>query len=295
MGNVKLSGGTGSDQAHFTETVVRGDLVANLGKGADLLGFREGWVARDISVRMGGGGGTEEWYDAQLGHNVNGDTLEIVSSRVDRDIKVQTDTRAGNNATVEISGGGDGIDEELLTIIARDVSVRGGAGNELFSLGDASIGRDLKLDTGSGDDYFYQICLVIGRNSETKLVNGSNYGKIVDVNVANRFTLNGGRGEDIVLVGTRSGSGVSAPSGSFSMGSGDDNLMLQSSVFDRLDVKMTSGNNKLYFERNRVTQRARLQGGRGYDGLTSNLAAKNVLFDWLATNFDYDYDRPDFT
>jgi hypothetical protein len=117
--------------------------------------------------------------------------------------------------------------------------------------------------------------------------------------VDGRFTLNGGRGGDAVVVGAAPEwwhafhdapfqSGLNAASASFSMGSGDDSLALLDSVFATLDVKMTSGNNKLYFEGKRVAQRTRLQGGRGNDGLTSNLASKNDLFDWSTKNFNYD-------
>jgi hypothetical protein len=178
------------------------------------------------------------------------------------------------------------LDDGLFETIARDVNVRGGAGNEMFGIWGIQANRDLQVDLGAGDDTLQLAESSILRNARIQLRNGINSAWIDDVHVVGRFTLNGGRGNDRVLVGTQS-DGLFAATGNFSMGSGNDVLVLHNSEFRQLDADMGSGRDQLYVEDNTVTSRTRLQGGRDDDGLTEDLEEKNVLASLRVSGFEY--------
>jgi ELWxxDGT repeat protein len=279
-GNLELTGGVGSDRVHVRDTRVERNLTARLGGGADLMHVHDGYVGRDLDVRLGGGGGHYAWAETDLGGGwaLAGDVLGVRNTWVGRDHLVQTNTRAGNAATVWIFSNEDGMEfddpsEEPLTRIGRDANVQGGAGDDTIGLRGTKIGRDLRLDAGSGTDAIDLVMNSIGRNANTKLSNGSNRVEIDDLNVHTLFALAGGRGDDQVLLGTRSDSGLTAKTARFRMGSGADTLALLRSDLVDLTVNMDAGDDRLYMEETRVTGKTTLRGGRGNDGLTADLLA----------------------
>ena len=249
-GKVDLRGGKGSDQAIFSQTTVGNDLIANLSGGADLL--------------------------------------EVRSATIGRNLNVQTGSRAGQEAKIWIGYGKDQVGEDVLTTIAQDAVVRGGAGVDRIDIQGIAARRDLTVDTGAGNDVLDLLASSSGRNTQIKLTNGSNLAWIDDVIVGTRFTLSGGRGQDMVLVGSRSDVGVSAGSGVVNLGSGNDTLLLCESTFAQLQVSTTSGNNDVYLECNTITLKTQLRGGRGVDRLTQDLSVNDQLADLSVTKFLYE-------
>jgi hypothetical protein len=249
-GKVDFRGGTGTDQATFTRTTAGNDLVANLSGGADLL--------------------------------------EIRSSLVGRNLSVQTGSRAGQEAKVWIGYGKDQVDEDVLTSIAQDLVVRGGAGADRFDIQGVAARRDLTIDTGAGDDLLDLLASSIGRNAQIKLTNGSNLAWVDEVTVGSRFGLDGGRGQDRVLIGSRAELGVQAGTSVINLGSGNDTLLLCESTFAQLQVNTTSGNNDVYLECNTVTARTTLRGGSGIDRLTKDLNLNDQLANLSVTKMLYE-------
>jgi hypothetical protein len=254
-GKVNLRGGTGSDQVIFSRTTVDNDLIANLSGGADLL--------------------------------------EVRSATIGRNLNVQTGSRAGQEAKIWIGYGKDQVDEDVLTTIAQDAIVRGGAGSERIDIQGMAASRDLKVDTGAGDDVLDLLASSSGRNAQIKLTDGSNLAWIDDVIVGTRFTLSGGRSQDTVLVGSRSDVGVRAGSGVVNLGAGNDTLLIRESTFGQLQVNTTSGNNDVYLECNAVTLKTQLRGGKGVDRLTKDLSLNDQLAGLSVTNFVYELPKWD--
>jgi hypothetical protein len=293
-GNLELTGGVGSDRVYVLDTRVERNLTARLGGGADLMQIHDAHVGRDLDVRLGGGGSHYAWAETDLagGGALVGDVLGVRNTRVGRDHLVQTNTRAGDAATVWIFS-----DEEVLEFddpsgepfprIGRDANLRGGAGDDTIGLRGTKIGRDLRLDTGSGTDAIDLLMNSIGRNANTKLGSGSNEVAIDGLNVAALFSLTGGRDDDQVLVGTRSESGLTATTARFSMGSGADTVALLRSDLVDLTVSMDAGDDRLYMQETRVTGKTTLRGGRGNDGLTGDLFDQNPLASLDEREFEY--------
>ncbi|MCL4206744.1 MAG: CAP domain-containing protein [Pirellulaceae bacterium] len=249
-GKVDLRGGSGSDQVTFSRTSVGNDLIANLAGGADLL--------------------------------------EVRSATVGRNLSVQTGSRAGQEAKVWIGYGKDQVDEDVLTSIAQDLVVRGGAGVDRFDIQGVAARRDLTVDTGAGDDLLDLLASSSGRNTQIKLTNGTNLAWVDEVTVGSRFGLDGGRGQDRVLIGSRAELGVRSGTSVINLGSGNDTLLLCESTFAQLQVNTTSGNNDVYLECNTVTARTTLRGGSGIDRLTKDLNLNDQLANLSVTKFLYE-------
>jgi ELWxxDGT repeat protein len=288
--NLDLRGGAGSDRMHLTsESEIQGDLIVSLGRGADWVLLDEGVVRGNARIRLGGGGGDQPWsladhpwslpgFDEEIAPT--GDVLVVRHSQIGRNLDVQTNTRAADHATVWMFTDDDQLgpgyaDDDLLTVIARDVIVQGGAGSDKIGIWGGLIQRDLQIGAGRGDDEIRLGKSSIGRHAQLGLARGSNLVEIDELSVADRFELAGGRGQDQVLVGTQLASGLRADQATFRMSSGQDLLVLFKCDSRELLVQMDAGDDRLYAQENRVTARTRLQGGRGRDGLTTDVDEKN--------------------
>ncbi len=239
-GGVTLLGGRGADRFDFSDT-----RIGTAGRG------------RDLRAVLGGGD----------------DLLVFAGGSVGRSISISTNSRSGQNPGVWIGHEGEIIDDELLTTIARDVRIRGGSGNESIRINATSIGRGLQVRSGRGDDVVDLFGNSIGRNASVMLGRGLNQAWIDEVAVSNRFTIRGSRGSDSVQIGTRGESGLDATSASLKTRAGNDLIVLRNSDLERLRAKMGSGSDNLFMEENRITKRVRLDGGRGHNRITSNLAS----------------------
>jgi uncharacterized protein YkwD len=124
------------------------------------------------------------------------DLLEVRSTTIGRNLSVQTGSRAGQEAKIWIGYGKDQVDEKVLTSIAQDVIVRGGAGVDRIDIRGIAAKRDLTVDTGAGNDVLDLLASSVGRNAAIKLTDGSNLAWIDDVVAVARFRLDGGRGQD---------------------------------------------------------------------------------------------------
>jgi hypothetical protein len=223
---------------------------------------------------------------------IRGETLGVRNSVIGRSADVQTGTKAGHEAMIWIgsdaeAAGQDALDDDVLTTIARDLTLRGGAGKEWIGVQTASVNRDLKIEPGAGDDEVHLWDVNIRFNAQIKLNNGSNVVRINEVSAGGRFTLDGGRGQDHVLVGTGSDWGLHSPSAKFTLAERNDVLVPYNSEVKQLHVNVSSGNNQLYLQGNVVSGSIRLQGGRGNDGITRNFLDVNQLAKLSAANFNY--------
>jgi len=78
-------------------------------------------------------------------------------------------------------------------------------------------------------------------------------------------------------VGTGGRGGVTSDSASFSIGSGNDTLVLLDSVFGELAVQTGTGDTGFYLEDTEVTRKTRLRAGSGGSKITKDFEAKNDL------------------
>jgi hypothetical protein len=278
------------------------DVLVDMRGGDDYVLLENATAERNVRVNMGAGGGLAVLVSVSTGRHVSvlpgrGGQLDayVLTSVVGGNLHVCggggsdrafiTDTTVQGNMTARLGGGADEL-QIRGGVVGRDTIVQSGAGNDTIGIQGLVVQRDLRIDPCHGDDVVSLSDIGVSRHATIRLNRGLNTVEIDRMEVFARFALSGGRDADRVLVGTAGTGGLTADSASFSLGSGDDTLVLLDSLFRELAVDMGAGSDECYLEETEVTAKTRLRGGRGGSKITEDFEAKNDLAALDARDFD---------
>ncbi|MCL4205954.1 MAG: hypothetical protein KJ000_26010 [Pirellulaceae bacterium] len=297
IGDTKVNG-----KPQDTITGVTQDVLVDMRGGDDYVLLEDATVARDVKLNMGAGSSLAVLVSVSTGRHVTilagrGGQVDahVVTSTVGGNLHVcggtgsesvvVTDTTVQGNLTARLGGGADEL-QIRGGEVGRDLVVNSSTGNDTIGIQGLDVQRDMRIDPCSGDDGVTISDIDVGRHATIRLDRGLNTVEIDRLQVFARFALTGGRHADRVLVGTEGTGGLTSDSANFSMGSGDDTLVLLDSIFRDLAVNMGTGSTEFYLEVNEVNRKTTLRASRGYHKITEEFGDKNILAALNARGFD---------
>lgn len=233
-GGLVVSGGLGDDVLTLQETIeVTGNVSLLLGAGNDTCST-EGLVRVLGSARVDLGAGVGETFAVrQSDDSPDGRTLDV-----NGDVTI---VKRSGTATLTLSGAGP----NGRPLVGRDLVVVAAGGDMTVGIDGVSVGRDLRVSTGSGADHVSVSQLSIGRRLQVVTGGGRSTTLVQQVTVGEDARLVGGASEDTVR-------------------------MRSSSVQRRLFARLGAGTDAL--DVNDVTVgRTDLRGGPGTDALVTDL------------------------
>jgi len=171
---LSVDGGTGDDSLGLTSTAIHGRVVFTGGAGKDTFFGETSTIDGNLNANMGGGNDLLTLRNTEVKGDVTSDGGDGADRLALDAVTIGGSLRAGmgkGNDDIRIANG---------TQIQR-VFITGGQGADLVQINDSTISRSLSAKLGRGND-----SLTLGGTTS----------------VQNRIKVRGGRGRDVVEVGT---------------------------------------------------------------------------------------------
>lgn len=281
----------GADTLEITDVVIRGISIKN-GNGDNTTTLSNVGVINSIAITNGTGIDTTS-IAADTGKNLkilNGagdNTTSVTGSFINVTIKggadADTVTLAGADVQRNLSiSNGKGLATTTVTgtTVMRNISLGGSTGDATIALTDTTVVGGVKiingngnltatvenssLGMGDGNGRTANVAILSRTGTDTVTTTGTEFGRDVKVSLGNgdaALTLNGGtavgrnlsvntgNGNDIVTVDTATVLGTKK----IATGSGDDMVVIEDAVLNKVQIKTGSGNDQLMIEQTSPT------------------------------------------
>ena len=298
--DLKIYGSSGNDLIVVNESIMGGDLYINTSSGNDIVNVTGSTVGAKLYCTTSSGADIV-YIAGDLAPVPVGAAQEPVPT-VGTDLTIYTSAQndavflvglfVGDDLTVTTSSGDDSVGISGVHVVDR-TNINTSSGNDSVGIGEQSIfGDDLRVSTGSGNDWlgiaqvFCQDDLALSTSSGADVIG------LTGVEVAKRFTLYSGSGNDQIGIAADltpfivdppyeipiTDFGLKADYAKISTSSGNDLVVvLDSTIQTKAYVSLSSGNDILVIRNNTVNGKAYLNGGSGTD-TTGELAAVDNTF-----------------
>jgi hypothetical protein len=269
-GSVTVFGNGGNDDMTLNDTVITGNMVFTGGNGNDNFSqfgadIEDNEVRGNFFVRGGNGndvtsvrrlevGGGLAVFDGQA---TIGSTVTLVTVDVNLDIRLFLSVL--DDAVVI-----QGEDNLVNRFQVRDIVLSTGDGHDLIDIVNGGA-RNIRIDTGAGDEgngFFGVEVRNVALVDELAIDTGAGFDNVLleDITTPTRIIVRTEGGSDGIIARR-----IDAFRAIYDTGTNDDVVGLYNSLYDFLVVFLGDGNDQLAAQNLTVTQRARYDGGTGFN------------------------------